>query len=1252
MNANANEDRLRRAMAAVLQLQQRNAELEERQIEPIAIVSMACRFPGGISTPDEFWQLLSQGGDAIGEFPERWADLDLYDPSPETRGKSYAHSGGFLSDLESFDAEFFGISPREAQAMDPQQRLMLEASWEALERAGIPAESVNGSRTGVYVGAMRADYSDEQTGYDYLDGHQGTGISSSVISGRVSYVLGLQGPSITIDTACSSSLVAMHAAAAALRSGECELALAGGVTVMTHPSMFVESSQFKGMAPDGRCKSFSADADGAGWAEGAGVLVLKLLSAAERDGDRILAVMRGSAVNQDGRSQGLTAPNGPAQQRVIQEALAASRLTPADIDAIEAHGTGTTLGDPIEAGALAEVFGPGREPGRPVHLGSSKSNIGHAQAAAGVAGVMKMVLALQHETLPKTLYADEPSPHIHWDGSGLRLLQEARPWQYDEARPRRAGISSFGISGTNAHVVLEEPPVRAAVAAERPSGPVPVVVSGRDEVALREQAANWASWLADNQGVTPVDVAVTAARHRSHFESRASVVAEDSADLVEALRALAEGRSHDAVVTGMARERGKVVFVYPGQGSQWVGMGRELLARNPVFAEAVDACDVALRPFTGWSVREVLAGAEGDHPSFDRVDVVQPALFAMGVGLSAVWRSLGVEPAAVVGHSQGEVVAAVVSGALTVEQGAQIVAQRSRAVLACAGQGGMALIERPVAEVEEFVAPYGDALSIAAVNTAGSTVISGRADAITAIVADLSGRDVYARRINVDYASHNAQMDPLLPALAEGFQDLTPAGTDIAFYSTVTGGVADGAELDGGYWCRNLREPVRFDRALERLLGDGHTVFVEISAHPVLSMPLTDGSAEHGGIVVGSLTRNHGEPAQLLRNLGLLHVQGHTLDWDRVLGTATTGTENLVPLPTYAFQRERHWLDPVRSAGDVKAAGLGAADHPLLGAVIPSPDSDTLTLTGRIALRTHPWLTDHAVHDSVLLPGTAYIELLTQAGNHTGHDTIADLTLQAPLPIPDTGGVQLHLLVEAPDAAGDRTAHVYSRPEDTLPDHPWTHHATARLTRGTAVPAFEFGTWPPQDAQPLDLGQFYDDAAASGVAYGPAFQGLRAAWTDADSVIHAEVRIPEERLAEAGAFGLHPALLDAALQASVFALPAGEEGRTWMPFSWSEVTLFAVGATELRVRLTPLAEGSVAVELSDPAGRPVARIGALTSRPVSTGQINALNSERGGGLYRTVWGASRSTGTTSLGTVAAIGADAARFTTDSDLPCR
>ncbi|MFB7134051.1 amino acid adenylation domain-containing protein [Streptomyces sp. NPDC056237] len=952
MNAQANEERLRRAMAAVLQLQQRNAEIENQRHEPVAIVAMACRLPGGVTTPQDYWDLLAEERDAIGPLPSRWEAFDLYDPDPAAPGKSYAREGGFLDGIEQFDAGFFGISPREAQSMEPQQRIVLETSWEALERAGLRDDQFKGSRTGVYIGAMRPDYETIRTDLELLDGYQGTGVSGSVISGRVSYALGLQGPAVTVDTACSSSLVAIHLAVTALRNDECDMALAGGVTVMSSPGMFVESSRLGAMSPDGRCKSFSAGADGGGWSEGAGILVLKRLSAAQRDGDRVLAVIRGSAVNQDGRSQGLTAPNGPAQQRVIQDALAAGRLTPSDIDAIEAHGTGTPLGDPIEAGALAEVFGPGRTEGTPVYLGSSKSNIGHSQAAAGVTGVMKMVLALQNDTLPRTLHAEQPSPHIAWEGSGLELLQEARPWRRGE-RTRRAGVSAFGISGTNAHVVLEEAPLPEDTAPEprhEPRGALPavlpLVLSGHDEQALGAQAERWAAWLTEHRDVPLADVVRTAALQRSHLETRASLLVSGHEDAADALRALAQGLLSADTVTGTARERGKAVFVFPGQGSQWAGMGRALLTESEVFRQAVENCDAALKPWTGWSVLDLLRGeTDEDLPSLDRIDVLQPALFAVMIGLAELWASLGVKPAAVVGSSQGEVPAAVIAGALSLADGARLTALRSQGQLReCSGRGAMALVEMPVADVEELIAPYGGTLSVAVVNTPTSTVVSGDVAAVESLLEELTGRDVFSRRIQSDTAGHSAHVDPVLPWLAEQLRDLEARPSAVPFFSTVTGGLLDGAELDAAYWCRNVRDTVRMDLALRELVDGGHDVFIEISPHPVLGMALTSATADTHGAVVGSLNRDRGGLSQLLRSLGALHSQGYPVDWSRALGDAPAAPA--ADLPTYAFQRQYHWVDlPPAVSGPRPAAGTPERDTARDGARPRKPAG----LRGRLA---------------------------------------------------------------------------------------------------------------------------------------------------------------------------------------------------------------------------------------------------------------------------------------------------------------
>ncbi|MFG2979591.1 beta-ketoacyl synthase N-terminal-like domain-containing protein, partial [Streptomyces sp. NPDC048331] len=1214
--------------------------------EPIAIIGMSCRFPGSVNDPDDLWRLVSSGADGMSPFPEdRGWDVD-----EDALGAGYRREGGFISGATLFDPAFFGISPREALAMDPQQRLLLETTWEAVERAGIDPTTLRGSSGGVFVGGASSGYaSGVDTAREGIEGHVITGLSTSILSGRLAYTLGLEGPAVTVDTACSSSLVALHWAVQALRSGECDYALAGGVTVLTSPAIFKEFGVQGGLAPDARCKAFSDAADGTGFSEGVGMLMVERLSDARRNGHHVLAVVRGTAINQDGASNGLTAPNGPSQQRVIQQALANARLTPADVDAVEAHGTGTKLGDPIEAQALLATYGQDRPENRPLWLGSVKSNIGHTQAAAGVAGLIKSVQAMRHGILPMTLHVDEPTSHVDWTAGAVELLTENRPWETTEGRPRRAGISSFGISGTNAHVIVEEAPAvtaeaAAAEAAEAPRGALPLLVSGRTEGALREQARRWASWMDDNPDVPLADVTLTAARHRAHFEHRASVLASNLAEAAASLRALAEGRADAGVFTGQARPSGKIVFVFPGQGSQWLGMGRTLLAESPAFAEAVQACDAALRPLTGWSVAELLrTGTDGPELPLDRIDVAQPALFTMAMGLAAAWRALGLEPSAVVGHSQGEVAAAVVAGSLTLEEGARAIALRSQALRDVAGVGEMGFVELPVDEVLARMAPYGDALSIAAVNTARSVVVSGDGDALTELLFELDDDDVMCGKLGAPVASHSHFMDALLPGLREGLSTLAPRTGRIAFYSTVTGERADGAELDAEYWCRNLREPVRLDLAQQRMLEDGHTVFVEISAHPVLSMPLTDGSAERDGIVVGSLARDHGGVSQLLRSLGQLYVQGHRVDWAEALGGMPGA---LVQLPTYAFRRKHYWVASARAAGDVRAVGLVDAEHPLLGAMVASPDSGAVVLTGRISSADQPWLRDHRVLGSVVLPGSAYVDMLTQAGDLAGCDTLAELTLLAPLVVPETGGVQLHVRVDAPDDAGNRRVQVHSRPESGA-QADWNHHATALLGSREAAPGFDLAVWPPQDAQPLDLGQFYDDADASGVAYGPAFQGLRTAWTDADSVVYAEVRIPEE-VAGAGnsGFTLHPALLEAVFQAHLLGGEDGEKPqRPVLPTELRGVALHAQGATELRVRLAPAAGGAVSVQMADGAGRPVAVIGQLRFGTVPADWIASRPSAPHQGLYRTVWGASRSTGTTSLGTVAALGADAARFTT-------
>jgi pimaricinolide synthase PimS1 len=1216
-----------RLLLEKLELGQAPVRQEKRRAiaasESIAIVGMSCRTPGGPASPESYWSLLERGGDGVGPLPGRWS-RDLLKRLEVVTGW-LTQEGGFVEAVEDFDASFFGISPREAVEMDPQQRLALEAVWEALERAGIQPEELKESRTGVYVGSMGSDYGMHRSLEDTTMWTT-TGKLSSVLAGRISYVLGLEGPAMTIDTACSSSLSALHLACTALRQGECDLALAGGVHVMCTPIALV-SMGAGAVAPDGRSKSFADGADGAGWSEGCGVLVLKRQSDAERDGDEILALIRGSAVNQDGRSQGLTAPNGPSQQRVIRAALSASGVGPDDIDVVEAHGTGTSLGDPIEAGALAAVFGPTRREDRPLWLGSSKSNFGHTQAAAGVLGVMKMVLALRHEVLPKTLHAEHPSSQIEWEGSGLSLLQQARAWPRDASHVRRAGVSSFGISGTNAHVVIEEAPTRSkTVGADASSPLIPLLVSGRDEAALRAQAGRYGEWLSQHPEADWSSVVATAALHRTHFGSRAALSVRGASEAVDALQALAEGRSHTAVSVGEAHDRGRVVFVFPGQGSQWPSMGRALLAESPVFAQAIAACETALSKYTDWSLTSVLRGDENiDACLLERVDVIQPSLFAMNVALAAVWRSLGLEPSAVVGHSQGEIAAAVVAGILSLEDGARVVALRSQLLRGLTGRGAMAVTELAASIVEERLkSAEWSGLSVAVVNTPGSTVVSGPTDVVERWVACLGQEGVFCRQVNVDYASHSAEMDPILPELESLLSDLAPQAGQVAMISTVTGTRCEGTSLDGSYWCRNLRQTVRLDLALTELIGNGHGVFVEASAHPVLAMPLSAASGEHG-VVVGSLRRDGGSMSELLRNLGTLHVHGVQIDWAKALGVSAKAP--IASLPTYAFQRQRYWLEAEKASADASTMGLSEAAHPLLGAATPLAESDGFLLTGRLSLSEAGWLGDHAVFGTVLLPGTGLLELGFAAARAVGLSAVSQLTLLSPLVLPAEGGVRLQVQVDGLEAGeGGRTLSIYSRAEDAAEGASWTLHAQGVLGEAQEAEATadtDLEVWPPVGGEPIDLTGHYAGLQAHGYGYGPLFQGLVEAWRVGDTVYGRAV-LAEALGPSADSFGLHPALLDSALHVLTLAQVKGlEDGSMLLPFEWSDVSLAAQGARELRVRASVERGGEgealAHLQLADGHGRVVAHVGGLRLKQASEAQIRDAARSEVQHLYRLDW---------------------------------
>ncbi|WP_017627840.1 type I polyketide synthase, partial [Nocardiopsis chromatogenes] len=1153
----------------------RRVAVRESADEPIAVVGMACRFPGGVATPEQLWQMLAAGADGITAFPaDRGWDLEaVFDPDGARSGTTYSTAGGFLHDAGDFDPAFFGISPREATAMDPQQRLLLETAWETLESAGIDPTALRGSDTGVFAGAMYQDYRSRFTSAP--KGNEdvvGAGNAGAVTSGRVSYVLGLEGPSMTVDTACSSSLVATHLAVQALRQGECSLSLAGGVTVMATPEAFIEFSRQGNLAPDGRCKAFGAEADGTGISEGVGLLLLERLSDAERNGHRVLATIRGSAVNQDGASNGLTAPNGPSQERVILQALANARLDPSEVDAVEAHGTGTTLGDPIEAQAVLATYGQDRPTDRPLRLGSLKSNIGHTQAAAGVGGIIKMIMAMRHGVLPKTLHADTPSPHVDWSAGAVELLTDTTAWP-ETGRPRRSAVSSFGISGTNAHIILEQPGAGqgsadddggdegdgSAVSADANSahtraerdpapgqaaGPVPSLVSAKTPEALKDQVPRLPAHPTRHPGLAPADVAHTLAR-RTPFGHRAALLG----DLT-----LAEGEAGD----------GGLAFLFTGQGAQRAGMGAGLYESYPDFRRAFDSAIDALDAHLGApSLRSVLFE---EASLLDQTLYTQPALFALETALYRLFESWGVTPDRMAGHSIGELAAAHVSGILTLQDAARLVTARARLMNALPTGGTMAAVQA----AEEEVAPFlTEAVGLAAVNGPTSLVVSGDDTAVEAVVARFADRKT--RRLTVSHAFHSHRMDPMLDEFRSVARELTYSEPRIPIVSTVA---TDLPMTDPDYWVAQARATVRFHQAVTALAEDGTTTYIELGPDGVLTAQAQQ-SAE--GTFAPALRRDRDEVPTVLTALGTAFVHGRT---------PRIPEGDLVDLPGYAFQRQRYWLVPT---GDANAAELGLSEgtHPLLGGELRLAHGEGTVLTGRLSPSS--WLADHAVGGTVVLPGTAFVDMALHAGTLTGRNTLEELVIEAPLVL--TAPTQVQVAV-----TGD-TVTVHSRT-----DGDWTLNAAGRLSDGAAEETASGMAWPPA-ADPVDVDEVYTVLGDRGLEYGPAFHGLTAAWRDGDT-LYAEVRVPDH------GFGIHPALLDAALHPSA----ATAEDLT-LPFSWNGVTLHSTGATAIRVRLVPDGGSGLSLEAVDENGAPVLTVSSMTTRPVSRDRL----ASRTDGLYEIAW---------------------------------
>lgn len=1201
-------DALKRALFALKDMRTKLDTIEQVKTEPIAIIGMACRFPGDADTPEAFWRLLYNGTNAITEVPrDRWDIEAFYNPDPEVPGKMYTRWGGFLKQVDQFDPQFFGISPREALSLDPQQRLLLEVSWEALERSGLAPDKLAESQTGVFVGMSTNDYSNLQARPHLtpeVDLYVGTGNANNIAAGRLSYVLGLQGPTLALDTACSSSLVAVHLACRSLRAGESDLALAGGVNLMLAPDATIMMCKTRALAFDDRCKTFDKAADGYVRSEGGGILVLKRLSAAQADGDNILAIIRGSAINHDGRSSGLTVPNGLAQQRVIQAALDDTGGISGDqIDYVEAHGTGTPLGDPIEVRALAAILGPGRSPERPLALGSVKTNVGHAEAAAGVAGLIKLILSLQHKEMPAHLHLREPSPYIDWDNLPVKVVIERTPWHVSN-KPRIAGINSFGFSGTNAHLILQEAPARSPepLKTERPVHIL--TLSAKTEPALKQLGTSFAQHLADHPTAPVADLAYTANSGRAQFSHRLVIVADSSQEMQDKLAGWTANQASAGVFRGefQGTARPKIAFLFTGQGAQYVNMGQQLYQTQPTFRQTLDQCNELLQPYLEQPLLSVLFPEKEQASLLDQTAYTQPALFALEYALALLWRSWGITPSAVLGHSVGEYVAACLAGVFSLEDGLKLIAQRGKLMQSLPMGGQMAAVFADEVTVQATIAPYAAQVSVAAINAPQNIVISGAGPAIQQILAELTGKGIKSQSLTVSHAFHSPLMEPILAEFNGIAASINYASPQLGLVSNVSGQWAGQQVAHAAYWRQHLRAPVLFAQSMQFLQAQGYELFVEIGPKPTLlslgQRCLPDAQA----LWLPSLRSGRNDWQQMLESLGQLYVNGVEVDWVGFERDYVKGRERLV-LPTYPFQRKRYWLETVNSEAARRPQKTIQSIHPLLGQRLHSPLKE-VQFEVSLSCLSQPFLADHQIYGMPVVPGAAYVEMGLAAAAialGSGQHQLEDVTIQEALVLPQTEDQSVQVVV-SPTGSGQASFSIFSQAVNET----WKLHSSGKISlasvdQGAGLEVLSLATTQAQCQEEIDVNTHYARLSEIGVNYGPAFQGITRLWQGKDQAL-GQLRLTTDLAAQVKTYHLHPVLLDACFQLLGAAMPesAGAETQVYLPVGMKRVNLYAPVSGQVwgHVVIRPdsnAGNNSMAadVRLFDEAGQLVATVESL-----------------------------------------------------------